>query len=285
MIKTTAFLNHTFMAAEEAQLHVADLSMQRGYAVFDFFRTVNGRALFIDDHLERFFSSAAAMHLPVNKTREELIHIIQQLLQQSSLPEAGIRIMLTGGYSPDTYTPAAPNLIITCNPVKTATAADFEKAVAAITYEHQRELPHIKTINYTMAVWLQPLLKEKQAADVLYHHHQIITEFPRSNVFVVTKDKRLLTPARNMLKGITRKQVLSIAAGIMTVEERDIYLEEVYDAAEIFLSSTSKKIMPVVQIDNMVIGEGKPGVITMRLSQKAVLIVILSLSKYWQSKR
>jgi len=253
------------MAAEEAHLHVADLSMQRGYAVFDFFRTVNGRALFIDDHLERFFSSAAAMHLPVNKTREELIHIIQQLLQQSSLPEAGIRIMLTGGYSPDTYTPANPNLLITCNPVKTATAADFEKGFSVITYEHQRELPHIKSTNYLTAVWLQPMLKEKNADDVLYHNNGIITEFPRSNVFVVTKEKKLLTPARHMLKGITRKQVLSLAADVLMTEERDIHLEEVYNAAEIFLSSTSKKLMPIVQIDNNVIGEGKPGVITREL--------------------
>lgn len=263
-----AFINDTFIPADDAKLHVSDLSMQRGYAVFDFFRTVNGRPLFIDDHLERFFSSAAAMHLPVNKTKEELIRIVQQLLQQSSLPEAGIRIMLTGGYSPDTYTPASPNLIITCNPVKTATAADFEKGFSVITYEHQRELPHIKTINYAMAVWLQPLLKEKKADDVLYHYNNIITEFPRSNVFVVTKEKKLLTPARHMLKGITRKKVLSLAADVLVTEERDIHLEEVYNAAEIFLSSTSKKLMPVVQIDNIVIGEGKPGVITRELYRR-----------------
>lgn len=264
----SAFFNDTFIPAEEAKLHVADLSIQRGYAVFDYCRTVNRKPLFINDHLDRFFTSAAAMHLPVNKTREELIHIIEQLIHQSSLPEAGIRIMLTGGYSPDTYTPAAPNLLITCHPVKTATADDFEKGLSAITYEHQRELPHIKSINYLTAVWLQPLLKEKKAADVLYHHNKIITEFPRSNVFVVTKDKRLLTPARNMLKGITRKQVLSLAAAILPVEERDIHLEEVYDAAELLLTSTSKKLMPVVRIDDTVIGEGKPGELTRELYRR-----------------
>jgi len=264
----SAFLNDTFMAAEAARLHVTDLSIQRSYAVFDFFRTVNWRPLFIDDHLERFFLSAASMYLPVNKTKDELINIVQQLVQQSSLSEAGIRIMLTGGYSPDTYTPANPNLLITCSPVKTATAADFEKGFSVITYEHQRELPYIKTINYAMAVWLQPLLKEKKADDVLYHYNNIITEFPRSNVFVVTKEKKLLTPARHILKGITRKQVLSLAADVLMTEERDIHLEEVYNAAEIFLSSTSKKLMPVVQIDNIVIGQGKPGVVTRELYRR-----------------
>jgi D-alanine transaminase/branched-chain amino acid aminotransferase len=268
MTTATVFLNDTFIAAENAKLHVADLSLQRGYAVFDFFRTVNGRPLFIDDHLERFFSSAAAMHLPVNKTKDELIRIVQQLVQQSSLSEVGIRLMLTGGLSPDTYTPASPNLLITCSPMKTATAADFESGYSVITYEHQRELPYIKSINYLTAVWLHPLLREKNADDVLYHNNGIITEFPRSNVFIVTKEKKLLTPARNMLKGITRKQVLSLAADELVTEERDIHLEEVFDAAEIFLTSTSKKLMPVVRIDNQVIGDGKPGVITKELYQR-----------------
>lgn len=262
------YLNDQFLNNDQALLHVSDLSMQRGYAIFDFFRTVNGIPLFIDDHLDRFYTSAAAMHLPVNKSREELKQVVQALLQRSSLTEAGIRLLLTGGYAADSYSIASPNLVITCNPVKTATPADFEKGLSVLTYEHQRELPHIKSINYLTAVWLQPLLKEKKAADVLYHHNNNITEFPRSNVFVVTKDNRLLTPARNMLKGITRKQVLSLATDVLPAEERDIHREEVYDAAELFLTSTSKKIMPVVRIDDIAIGEGKPGVITRELYRR-----------------
>lgn len=259
------FFNDHFVTNENAGLHVSDLSMQRGYAVFDFCRTKNRRPLFLTDHLDRFYASAAAMHLPVPYYKEELTAIIHQLIERNLPGEAGIRILLTGGYSTDGYQPVSPNLIITCNPVKTASLADFENGITAITYEHQRELPSVKTINYMMAVWLQPLLKEKKVNDVLYHHKGIVTEFPRSNVFIVTKDQRLLTPSRHMLRGITRKQVLSIAAKQMNVEERDIRTEELLQAAEVFLTSTTKKIMPVAAIDGNSIGDGKPGVITRKL--------------------
>ncbi len=259
------FFNDHFVTNENAGLHVSDLSMQRGYAVFDFCRTKNRRPLFLTDHLDRFYTSAAAMHLPAPYNKEELTAIIHELMERTLLDEAGIRILLTGGYSVDGYQPASPNLIITCNTVKTASLADFENGITAMTYEHQRELPSVKTINYMMAVWLQPLLKEKKVNDVLYHHKGIITEFPRSNVFIVTKDQRLITPSRHMLRGITRKQVLSIAARQMNVEERDIRTEELLQAAEVFLTSTTKKIMPVAAIDGNRIGDGKPGAVTRKL--------------------
>lgn len=256
------YLNDRFLDDDQALLHVSDLSMQRSYAIFDFFRTVNRIPFFMEDHLDRFYTSAKAMHLSVSKTREEIRHIVPELIQRSSLSEAGIRLMLTGGYSPDSYHPATPNLLITCNPVRTATKADFEKGLSVITYEHQRELPHIKSINYLMAVWLQPWLLENQADDMIYHQKGIITEFPRSNIFMVTADNKLITPASNILYGITRKNVMALASSIMPVEERDITLDELLTAAEVFLTSTTKKILPVLKLNGKLVGDGRPGAIT-----------------------
>jgi branched-chain amino acid aminotransferase len=258
----SAYLNDSFLENDEAMLHASDLSMQRGYAVFDFFRTINGIPLFITDHLDRLYASAIGLHLIIRKKNGELATIIHELIKRSSLSEAGIRIMLTGGYSSDNYHPAEPNLLITCNPVKTATGADFERGYSIITHEYQRELPHIKNINYLMAVWLQPLMKEKKTDDILYFRNNIITEFPRSNVFIITKDKKLVTPAHNILAGVTRKNVLALAAEKMDVEKRDITTEELMNAAEVFLTSTTKRILPIVKIDNKIIGNGKPGKIT-----------------------
>ncbi len=259
------FLNDRFLNNDEAMLHVSDLSMQRGYAIFDFFRTINGNPLFLRDHLDRFAASAEALHLPVCKSRDELTDILQELIRRSGLADAGLRIMLTGGYSTDSYHPSVPNLVISCNPVKTASASDFDKGYAVCTYSHQRELPHVKSINYLTALWLQPLLREKAADDVLYYNAESITEFPRSNVFMVTEEGQLLTPARNMLKGITRKAVLSIAETMMPVEERDIPVEMLLGASEVFLTSTTKKILPVLSVDGLKIGKGRPGPVTTNL--------------------
>jgi branched-subunit amino acid aminotransferase/4-amino-4-deoxychorismate lyase len=262
------FLDDRFAEDLQALLHVSDLSMQRGYAVFDFFRTVNGVPLFLNDHFDRLYASAEAMHLYMKKSRVELSTIIRELIKRSALKEAGIRIMLTGGYSSDSYHPDEPNLLITCNPLKTAKQTDFKKGYSVITHEYQRELPHVKSINYLMAVWLQPMLKEKKADDVLYYNKESITEFPRSNIFIITSDNKLATPANNILKGITRKNILLLAAELMPVEERDIPVEELMNASEVFLTSTSKRILPIIKINNKTVGSGKPGVVTTMLYNK-----------------
>lgn len=274
----TVYINDRFVEDKDAVLQLKDLSMQRGYAVFDYFRTINGVPLFADDHLDRFFSSAATLHLTPGKSRDEIKAIAQQLIDNSGWSEAGIRLMLTGGYSADGYQLAAPNLIISCNKPTIAAAADFEKGYSVITHQHQRELPQVKSINYLTAVWLQPLLKEKQANDVLYFNNESITEFPRANIVMVTADDKLITPAHNILKGITRKNILSLAVKTMTVEERNIPMEELLTAKEIFLSATTKKIIPVIAIDGKKIGDGRPGTVTTQL-YKQFLELEQSLTK------
>lgn len=247
---------------------MSDLSIQRGYAVFDFCRTVKAVPLFLNDHLDRFLHSAHAMRMQVHYTKPQLTDIIHELVQRSGFADAGIRIMLTGGYSADGYHPSKPNLIITCTAVRTTTQADFDKGLSAITYEYQRELPHIKSINYLMAVWLQPMLRMQQADDVIYFNKQSVTEFPRSNVFIVTPGNKLVTPANNILQGITRKKILSLAGGIIAVEERDISVDELQQASEIFTTSTTKKVMPVVKLNGMPVNNGKPGNISRALYQQ-----------------
>ncbi len=262
------FINDHFVSDEAALLHVSDLSIQRGYGVFDFLRSVNGVPLFAQDHLDRFYNSAKAMHLPMRKTRDELREIINELIKSTGTPETGIRITLTGGNSPDSYHLASPNLIITSNPVRTATEKNFEKGYSVITHAYQRELPHVKSINYLMAIWLQPLLEEMKADDMLYFNKESITEFPRCNVFVVTQNGILATPVNNILQGITRKQVLLLAKDSMEVEERNIPVDELLNAKEIFLTATTKKIIPVLKLNNTPIGDGKPGIITTNLYRK-----------------
>lgn len=264
----SVFLNDQFLENEAATLNIADLSIQRGYAAFDYLRTVNGKPLFLEDHLERFSQSAAAMRLPLSKSKEELTKIIIELIQQSSLTQAGIRLILTGGYAPDAYNPTDPNLLITCNPQMLPSEADVEKGISIITYEYQRDLPQVKNINYMMAVWLQAIIKEKKADDVLYHSNNILTEFPRANLFVVTKDKVLVTPSEKILLGVTRKKIIKLAKGFIKVEERNISKEELFVAQEVFMCSTTKRILPIIKIDETLIADGQPGAITIQLYQE-----------------
>jgi D-alanine transaminase/branched-chain amino acid aminotransferase len=252
------FCDDQFVSSEKAKLHYSDLAIQRGYGVFDFFKIVNGYPVFLEDHLNRFFHSANNLRLSIKFTKEELSAIILQLIQRNSSEFNGIRITLTGGYSPDGYSLTTPNLIVSVHSFLPFSKDDFSKGTRLMSYDHQRQLPRVKSIDYLMAVWLQSLVTEKAANDVLYHDRGFITECPRANFFMVSAEGRLITPKNKILNGITREKVLSVAKDHFTVEEREIHLDELKMAKEAFITSTTKSIMPVRQIDDHVLPVSNP---------------------------
>lgn len=252
------FINDEFLAEEKAVLHIHDLSIQRGYGIFDFFKVQNSVPVFLEEHLERFYFSAEQMRLNVRYTKDELKQILSQLLQKNKIDNTGVRITLTGGYSPDGYQLSKPNLIISLRPFTPPTKEDFEKGIKLITYEHQRQLPEVKSIDYLMPIWLQPFVKGKDADDVLYHRNGMVSECPRSNFFAVTKDDTIVTASKNVLKGVMRNKLVEIAKRSFKVEERDLTIEEIKSAKEAFITSTTKTILPVKQIDEYFFNEQNP---------------------------
>lgn len=255
---TWYWINGNFVEAEKAVLGLNDLALQRGYGLFDFFRTRNNRPLFMESHLDRFFGSARMMHLNPPLEKDELRAVILQLIEKNKIAESGFKIILTGGYSGDTYTPTTPNLIVQQNELKMASAEQFARGIKILTYPYQRELPLAKSVNYLIGIWLQQEIKARGADEVLYYQDDIITEFPRANVFIVIQDGTLITPSRNILPGVTRKNVLEIAKKYYKVEERDISIEELKAAKEVFLTSTTRRLMPVFEIDGIALGKENP---------------------------
>lgn len=260
-----AFVNNQFIEESKATLGIADLSIQRGYAVFDFFRTSNFIPLFLDDYLDRFFASARALRLQPMHTREELKAIIDDMIRQNKIAESGFKMLLTGGYSPDGYELSSPNFIIIQQAVQLPGKEKFNKGLEIILHEYMRDLPAAKSINYLMGVYLQEKVRQQEADDVLYYKKDSILEFPRSNVFAVTKEGTVVTPSENVLHGITRMRTLELARKKYKVEERPVTVDELRNAAEVFLTSTTKRILPVLTIDNNPVGDGKPGEITTSL--------------------
>lgn len=252
-----SFLNNQFLPAEKTFVHVSDLAVQRGYGIFDFFKAVNGKIPFLDDYFNRFYRSAEFMQLPVSLSREELKNIVYELLQKNGVADAGIKMVLTGGYSPDGYEIATPNLIITQHALTMPSAKILEQGVKIITHEFRREMPLVKSINYTTGVWLQRKVKAANAYDVLYHLNGEVSEFPRCNLFIVNKDGMVITPTNYALEGITRKNILSLSG--MEVNATTVTLTDVLQAREVFLTSTTKRVVPIVQVDDAVIADGKPG--------------------------
>ena len=266
MTSNYVYINGDFVLKEDAKILITDLSVQRGYGIFDYFKTIYNQPVFLDDHLDRFYFSAREMFLAIDIERDALKHIFQQLIKKNNLPDSGIRITLTGGYSEDGFTqPAKPNMFITQLPF-TYNKDNFEKGTRLVTYEHQRQLAQVKTIDYLQAIRLQTFIKKNNADDVLYYTATGINECPRANFFIVNERDEIITPEKNILAGITRKNILAFAG--LTVKEGSIFPEDIPRAKEAFVTSTSKIILPVLEINGKKIGNGKPGEITRALFKR-----------------
>jgi len=258
------YLHDRFLNEEKASISIHDLGVQRGYAIFDFFRLVGNKPLHLNEHLDRFFFSAEQMRLEVPKSRDDLKLIINEMIWENELPNTGFRIQLTGGDT-NGVDQFHPTLFITQIEFPPPTPEQMGNGIHLITYEHQRQLPQVKSTDYLMSIWLQPYMQQQGGDDILYCSNRFLRESPRSNIFVVTKEAKVATPGENILKGITRKKVLEVAAANYPVEEREIHMDEIASASEVFLTSTTKQILPVSKIDGITICDGSPGVVTKRL--------------------
>jgi len=246
------YFNDEFLEEEKGLFHYSDLAIQRGYGVFDFLRLIDNIPLFVADHIKRLQASSKEMALVLTYSNEDLQQIVTELIERNNIPNSGIRITVTGGYSADSYTVVKPNLLISQHQYKLPSADQLEKGIKLVSYQHQRQIPHVKTIDYLMAIRLQPFVRQNHADDLLYYYNDRVTECPRSNFFIVTNDDKIITPANNILIGISRSKLLQIAAKEFDVEERDISLDEVKSANEAFITSTTKAILPVYQLDEYV---------------------------------
>ena len=244
-----------------------ELSFLRGFAIFDFFGVRGGVPLFIDDYLDRFYRSAELVGLTIPVQRQQLLSDIKELIKRNELRKAYCKIILSGGYSSDGFRIEKPNLYIIPQVLFEHPEERYLDGVKIITDEYKREMPEVKTTNYMRAMMKIPEMDKKGAVEVLYHDGGLIRECSRCNFFLI-KDGKLITPSSEILKGITRKQILSIAAPDYEIEERDVRLEELKDADEAFITSSTKMLFPVVEIDDIVIGEGYPGEITEDLLDK-----------------
>jgi D-alanine transaminase/branched-chain amino acid aminotransferase len=271
MKKPVCHLEGRFMPLEEAGMPLNDLGLQRGYGIFDFLRVSGRKPLFIEDHLDRFYRSAETMRLAVPEEREGLKEIIRELAAHNDMPSSGMRILLTGGPTPDGYTISSPRMAV----IQQAMAPPPDElptpGIRLCSHPYRRQLPEVKTTDYLMAVWLQPWLRERGGDDILYHHEGVISECPRSNIFLVDRMGTLVTPAHDMLRGVTRKQVVSVALRLgIAVEERDIRLEEVAAASEAFVTASTKRILPVRDIDGVELPVSATGTVTGRLREALI---------------
>lgn len=252
------WINGTITEVNKAQFHFYDLGVLRGYGMFDYFRTYNGRPFQWDWYWERYTRSSKFIGIPNPISKEEAYKIVMELFELQGGKDCSFRFLLTGGFVEDSITMVKPNLIIVSEDIPEDNPQEYLTGIKVMTHEYVRDLPTIKSIDYKHLLLLRPELKEKGFVDILLHHQGLISELSRSNVFIV-KDNVLITPDKDILEGITRRTVLSLAKDDIEIQLRNVTLQETLEADEVFTTSTTKRVLPITWIDNHQIGDGKIG--------------------------
>ena len=262
----TYYVDGQFVAASEAVIPVDDLAIMRGFGVFDLLRTLNGQPLFLKEHIRRLEDSACRIGIQLPWSQRELIDIVLDTLHRNFFQESNIRIVVTGGSSPDFITPQGkPRLLVLVTRAPVLPEEWYTDGVKIITFFSERSIPGAKSIDYVAATIALKQAHEQGAIEAVYvDHKKHVLEGTTSNIFALIGGK-LITPGTGILSGITRKAVLELATETMSVDIRTLELDDLTSADEVFITGTNKMIVPVVQVDGSPIGDGRPGQVTQSL--------------------
>lgn len=268
------YMDGSWVHPHEATISINDTAILRAYSVFESLRTYDRRPFHLDEHLTRLYRSAELIDLDVPYSREQIAAVIHEVIERNVYRHAAIRIFVTGGESDDGVLPTSnPVLAVLITPLGERDMQRFASGFKLITTHLQRIMPEAKTNNYIAAVRALKEAARRNANDALFVNEQgHVLEATRSNFFIFRGDT-LVTPRQGILIGVTRNAVLDLARGRFPIEERPILLEELAQADEAFITSSSKEILPIVQIDDLVIGNGKPGPRTYDLEQRFIDMV------------
>ncbi len=273
--KLTVFMNGEYRPADEARISLFDHGFLRSDCVYDTTSAWNGYVFRLDDHLQRFYRSMAAVRIRIPYSIAELRDIVLENARRSELRAGYIQMIATRGEGLPGTIPTTPTVIVFAIPYVWIASQEQQARGLRVKIASHRRIPHqcldpkIKTFNWMNFV-LALLEGRSLGVDnvIMLTIDGFVSEGPGFNVFLVSEGT-LYTPDEGILLGITRKTVFEIAAerGVACTA-RALTTADLYSADEAFLCSTAGGIMPVVEIDAHTLGNGAPGPLTNRIRER-----------------
>lgn len=268
-----AYVNGEFLPLERAFVHVEDRGFQFADAVYEVVRTYGGRPFAVEEHLDRLFRSLTAVDIRHDFTTKQLAGVIHEAIQRASFPEAIVYLQISRGQARRHRgfpADATPTLVLTVRALESS-AKLRETGVRVITVPDTRwSRCDIKSVALLANVLAYNAARQAGAHDAIFVESDgSVNEATAGNIFVVTNGV-LRTPPKGprILPGVTRDKLLRVA-GVPVAEER-IQLDELFSASEIFLSSTTAEVVPVIAVDGKTIGAGTPGPVGARVYEAFV---------------
>lgn len=266
-----------------ALISVLDHGFLYGEGIYEVVRTYNRRPFLLDRHLQRLRRSAEmiALELPMSDAEfeaqvAETSRVFFAHPANLSVADAYIRVLVTRGVGEISYDPATckhPSVVIIVKPLTARAEGVYDRGVkvslVSVVRNHPCSInPLIKSNNLlNNALAAQEAFRKGSFDAVLRNYRGELAECSTANLFIV-KDGRLMTPPLDsgLLSGITRAFIFEVCdSAHVEVEQRVLHDDDLFGADESFLTSTTQEVVPIVRVDDRVIGDGKPGPITLRL--------------------
>ncbi len=262
---STVYLNGTYLPLEEAAISPLDRGFLFADGVYEVIPVYNGHLFRIEEHLQRLDLSLAGIRLANPHDHATWRDILEGLLQQHPARDQSLYLQITRGVARRDHgfpSDTRPTVFAMSSPLAPLPDSIREQGVAAITLEDIRwRYCHLKTIALLPNILLRQEALDQHAAEAILVRDGRITEGAASNVFGVSRG-RIVTPPKGptLLPGITRDLVVELArAHDMTVLEADITPADLARAEEIWLTSSTREILPVTRLDGQAVGDGRPG--------------------------
>ncbi len=260
------YLNGQYMPLHEACIPVMDRGFLFGDAVYEVIPAYHGRLFRLHEHLQRLDSSLQAIGMKNPLTYDEWLGILQKLIDQQPEIDQSAYLQVTRGiYAKRDHSfpkQIEPTVLAMCSPFGHPGSHINEAGISAITLDDIRwNYCNIKTTALLANVLLRQQAVESDAAEAILIRNGNATEGAASNLFIVANGTIITPPkSQNLLPGITRDVVLELAEqNSLTYCEADIPEQHLKSADEIWLTSATREIMPVIQLNGHAIGDGKLG--------------------------
>ncbi len=264
------YQNGAFISPQEAKVSIFDRGFLYGDSIYEVTLTYQGKPFLVEEHLDRLWHSADGIGLAIQMKREELTQIIHEGARKLGLERQYIRIIITRGIGDLGLDPALGEEQTTLILFKELAALDtalYEKGVTLFTSEVLRNPkksmdPSVKSGNYLNNVLAIKQAREAGAYDaVMLNAKGYVTESTSANIWMVLGESIITPPLEaGLLGGITRQKVMELGkAQGLDIKEQNFTVDTLKSANEVFITSSTREVLPVTQVDNQVIGSGVPG--------------------------
>ncbi|WP_096154485.1 MULTISPECIES: D-amino-acid transaminase [Bacillus] len=271
-------VNDKIVQRDTIKIDIEDRGYQFGDGVYEVINLYNGQFFTLEEHLERLERSANEIGMALPFTLEELKENLLLLQKENKMKKGSVYLQVTRGVAPRThqYAKSLHTMLVAYPlPYKELTSL-YENGATAITGEDLRWLRcDIKSLNLLYNIMMKQKAYDQGAFETILIRDGVVTEGTSSNVFMI-KDSVIYThPANNLiLNGITRMELLSLFKGKnWTYKEKAFTKDDLFQAAEIFTTSTTTEVVPIVSIDGKVVGDGKPGRFTKQIHQSFTEVI------------